>query len=383
MNEHKEWELKNAFPPMPDACRNALMGAARSVKEEEKMKRFSLRTALIAALIVIATMTAALAAGELLGWTQFYTFPIPKTAQDILESTEAKTYQAGPLTFTVNQLMTDGRIALCSATAETADGTPAIVASEVYDAVAANGENGRAAAERLGVAPDTSWIDAAHQLGLPFYRVDAWIEVDERYRAGDDMGGTMWDDQNRCVSYSMAGLNENTVGDRLPATLKFIVTQYDAENIEPPTADWATETFKEVKELNRWKETYDITLPVPAPLQEKTYAPEAPYAFSNGLTLNAVRAQLTVAGAYVTGRFTLREGADFCDTFAGEIRFLDEKGEEIRWGMAESGIIDIDHLPQVTWGAMLNMETLPDTLTVTFYGTAANNEQASVRAAGK
>ena len=380
----QEWDLKNAFPSMPEDCHDALMRAARSVKEEEPMKRFSVKTVLIAALVLIAGTAAALAASDLLGWSDFfsafgYRIEIPRTARNILTATEEKTYRVGPLTLTVNQLMTDGRIAVCSAPAETADKSPAVISSEIYDAIGANGANGQAAAERMGVDSTASWIDAAHQLKLPFYRVTVYMDVEEKYHHGDDMGDTLWDEKNRCVSYSLVSLNEKNVQDQLPVKLTMLVTQYDAESIEPPAADWASETFAEVKEIGRWRESRDITLPVPAPLQQKTYAPDAPFSFANGMTLNGVRADLTVAGAYVVGLFTLEEGKDFYEAYDGEMDFLDQDGQPIPWGMAESGIIEYDHLPQVEWSAMLNLESLPDTLTVVLR-SGGTVQQVSVHA---
>ena len=59
-----------------------------SAKEEEPVKKFTVSTALIVVLIVIVTLTTALAASVLLGWTDFYSFEIPKTAQEILNATE-------------------------------------------------------------------------------------------------------------------------------------------------------------------------------------------------------------------------------------------------------------------------------------------------------
>ena len=82
------------------------------------------------------------------------------------------------------------------------------------------------------------------------------------------------------------------------------------------------------------------------------------------MTLNSVKAELTVAGAYVTGQFTLRDGFNFEEAYNGELIFRGEDDNEILWGMAESGILHYDHLPQVEWGAMLNLETLPDDLGV-------------------
>ena len=64
--------LQDAFPSMPDECRNALMTAARSVKEEEPVKRITVRTRLIAACIIIATAAIAMAAGQIFGWNDFF-----------------------------------------------------------------------------------------------------------------------------------------------------------------------------------------------------------------------------------------------------------------------------------------------------------------------
>ena len=47
-------DLKQAFHPVPEACRRALMDAARSVREEKPVKRVSYRAALIAAVILLA-----------------------------------------------------------------------------------------------------------------------------------------------------------------------------------------------------------------------------------------------------------------------------------------------------------------------------------------
>lgn len=67
--------LRAAFPEMPQDCRDALLRAARSVKEDKKltMKRMPVRVAVIAALILALTMTAA-AAAVALGLNPFELF---------------------------------------------------------------------------------------------------------------------------------------------------------------------------------------------------------------------------------------------------------------------------------------------------------------------
>lgn len=341
-----------------------------SAKEEEPVKKFTVSIALIVVLIVIATLTTALAASVLLGWTDFYSFEIPKTAQEILNATEPKDYQVGPITFTVNELLTDGHIALCSATSHVTDGSSAVLSEEVYDAVGANGDNGEALAQKWNLSPDTRWIDAAHIMNLPFYRISISVNVPEECHDGEDMGDAMWDEKGNCVSYYMAALNSLQVGETLPIKLHFQVWQYDPQSIEPQSI--FEDVVDEAKEMSYWEDTFEITLTVPAPIAEKTYMPEQPYDFENGLTLNSVTAQQTVAGAYVVGQFTLRDGFNFNDAYSGELDFLDATGEEIPWGMAESGIIEYDQLPKVEWGAMLNLEVLPEEMVVSLDETTVH-----------
>ena len=341
-----------------------------SAKEEEPVKKFTVSTALIVVLIVIATLTTALAASALLGWTDFYSFEIPKTAQEILNATEPKDYQVGPITFTVNELLTDGHIALCSATSHVTDGSSAVLSEEVYDAVGANGDNGEALAQKWNLSPDTRWIDAAHIMNLPFYRISISVNVPEECHDGEDMGDAMWDEKGNCVSYYMAALNSLQVGETLPIKLHFQVWQYDPQSIEPQSI--FEDVVDKAKEMSYWEDTFEITLTVPAPIAEKTYMPEQPYDFENGLTLNSVTAQQTVAGAYVVGQFTLRDGFNFNDAYSGELDFLDATGEEIPWGMAESGIIEYDQLPKVEWGAMLNLEVLPEEMVVSLDETTVH-----------
>lgn len=382
-DNRNELNLRSAFPDMPQDCRDALLHAARSVKEEKKMKHFTAKTVLIAALIIIATMATALAAGQLFGWRQFFPFDMPDSAKEILDATPVKEYRVGPVTFTVQEMLTDGHIAMAAATVRMTDGSEAVMSPEVYDAIGANGENGRAWAARVGLPPETCWIDAAHLLNRPFYRVDMYMEVPEEISGGEAMGDPMWDGDGNCVLYDMPSLNSEKAGDILPVKLRFIVTEYDAAHAEPPSMDWTAEnweeTCKEVKELKRWEDSFDVTLNVPAPVAEKTYFPASPFDFANGLTLNSVTAEQTVAGAYVTGQFTLREGFSFEDAYSDEIQFLDENGQEIRWGVACSGIIRYDELPRVDWGAMLNLDHLPDVLTVCF-NSQESGEQAIVTA---
>ena len=102
-----ELNLRNAFPEMPESCYSALMDAASSVQEEEKVKKFTIRTILIAAAIMLLTGAVALAAANMLGWTDFLmdynNVSVPNAAEQAMQVTDAESWQVGPCTFTVHE----------------------------------------------------------------------------------------------------------------------------------------------------------------------------------------------------------------------------------------------------------------------------------------
>ncbi len=59
---NKPLDLRPAFPDMPEEVKQALLRTARAVREDEKVKRFSVRTLALAALIILSTMALAYAA---------------------------------------------------------------------------------------------------------------------------------------------------------------------------------------------------------------------------------------------------------------------------------------------------------------------------------
>ncbi len=284
-------DLRPAFPDMPEDCRDALLRAARSVREERKMKKFTLRTALIAALLIIVTMTAALAATEMLGWTDFFGehfgTVVPKAARDILNASEGKTYQAGPLTFTVKQLLSDGRLAMCAVDIRTADGSEALYCWDPSDTLGCNGENGKILAKRLGLPAETTYLDAAKQLNLPLYRAEACLEAAEPYSGGEGMGDQLWNADGAMTSFSMEYLDhEKTAGVKaLPVQLFLLVSR-----IDPETGEDAADS------VIRQREPMEI--PVHGVITEKDYAPAEPFTL-NGYALVSVHAEQTVCGLYL------------------------------------------------------------------------------------
>ena len=95
----KDIDLQNAFWPMTDECHDRLTTALSGLREEQPVKRFTARTVLIAACIIVALMAVAYAAGRILGWKDFYSIfydtKVPQAAQEILESTDIKIAELG------------------------------------------------------------------------------------------------------------------------------------------------------------------------------------------------------------------------------------------------------------------------------------------------
>lgn len=110
MNERR-FHLRDAFPEIPESCHTALMNAARSVKEEDPVKRTAFRTSLLAALVIIAVMAAAYAAFPS-QVADFFGRLYGRDMQEWLERGTADTPQdsvtVGDVKFTLNEVIYRG-----------------------------------------------------------------------------------------------------------------------------------------------------------------------------------------------------------------------------------------------------------------------------------
>ena len=207
--------LQDAFKPTPGKCRDALMTAACSVKEEEPVKRVTIRTVLIAACIILATTAIAIAATNSFGWKDYFeinygdTGTVPEAALEIMSNTKEQTFAMGPLTCTVTSLFADPHIAMLSTRVTVTDGSPALICmyGEWTYPISGNCDNGEAVAEKYGLDPEMNWLDAARKLNLPLYSVDTRLSIDDAFIGGEGMFGATYDHDGQYMEFSMQELN--------------------------------------------------------------------------------------------------------------------------------------------------------------------------------
>ena len=342
--------LRDAFPSMPDECRNALMTAARSVKEEEPVKRITVRTILIAACIIIATAAIAMAAGQILGWNDFFTAfygstRVPQAAQEILESASEETFTVGPATFKVQQRFADRHTAMASVQVTMTDGSLALMtmSGEQEESIQANGQNGKDYAKRLGVDPSLSWIEAAKELHCPLYIMRGILNLDEQYCGGEGMEDVLYDENGCFVDYSMQMLDSKAVGEELPMQFFLRVAEIDLETGEEKDEVLIERPVIPVR-VAQATDTVNWKLP-------------EPYT-AYGMTLDAAWGELTPAGLYLFTDFTATEGADPDDFDVPE--WLDADGNPYSWGLNLSYDVNVDEWPKVSMMGLISVDSIPE-----------------------
>ncbi len=278
-------DLKNAFPAMEDSECRALMDAARSVKEEEKpMKRPDLRLLLIAAIVVVSMLTAAVAAGDIFGFNDFYggrRITLSPATQRIMQPPDQLSYQVGPLTFTVQERMADPYYAAISTRITRTDGARALVRPDHLGLPAPDERIGATTpsaslADTLGVDPNLTWTEAAVQLGLPLYHVQ--VRLQKVYG-----GGAIWDSGGSMVYISDCRLEDAAPGSTVELSLCLEVIEIDPATGEP---------------VSTWSANEPYAFPICKLLAEGRYVADRPKV-TGGMTLVELQTELYETAMYV------------------------------------------------------------------------------------
>ncbi|MDR0897053.1 MAG: hypothetical protein LBN04_04270 [Oscillospiraceae bacterium] len=336
-------DLRPAFPPMPDACRDALHSAASSVKEEAPVKRFSFRVVLVAALIILATVAIALAADQL-GlsdlFSRQYGAQVPESAQSALSNTEQKAFEVGPLTFTLRETLADGRIAYVTTQAMPTDGGDALIAL-ANDGAEAPIPDSEAA--RLNLPTGISFSEAARRANVPLYLVSSYYTIDEAAMGEEEMQEILWAADGSALLVDMLITHREAVGEALPGMLTLRVQGMDG--------DWQSEEV--------------ISIPVGGVMAERTYKPQGA-AVLQGYTVESVKAEQTCAGVYLTATLIAGEGAAREDVYAlyERVAFRDADGAEFPVGISLTGTIRDEGWPVVVMETMVGADGLPEVMGV-------------------
>ena len=347
--------LLRALPPVPEDVGEMVRRTAASVRQERAGHRVVPRIAVIALLLVLVTMTVAVAAGLSMGWASFleqhYRVAVPPLAREALDSAAAPVVTVGPLTFTLTERLADGHYLWHSAVVTATDGAPVLLTDEAGDSrVGSSGEQGRALASALGIPPETSWLEAARLTGLPLYEVRALATPEASYDGFDAMEEALPDGTGRLVCFSQSAITGTEGLQALPVTCFLRVSR-----IDPDTGEV----------LEKWVEQFPDSIPLSPRLAERTYHPETPV-IAGGYRLEGIDAAQYVTGIYLTLRLTAPPDATEDSVWESNLWSLlpltDAEGTPFPEGMSLTGSLSAEHLPEVTVTVMISGEALPDAL---------------------
>ena len=126
----KDVSYENAFGKAPDSFKNRVASALVHMEEEQKMKRFTVRMIVIAAIVLILMAGVVYAASTewkilnfATGW--YHKAPVTNLQKAIIENDVRQTFQAGDYEVTVEEAIADGRFMYISANVRIKSGSGA------------------------------------------------------------------------------------------------------------------------------------------------------------------------------------------------------------------------------------------------------------------
>ena len=361
-------KLRDAFGSMPEETRDALMTAARSVKEEEPVKRATIRTVCIAVCVIVATMAVAMAAGQIFGWNDFfkkdYGTDIPKTAQEILTSSEPVTWQEGDVLFTVRERYSDPKLAMISVEARLADGVEGILTADDFTMpIGAYGENSHSqdVAKRLGVDPQMTWMDAAKELKLPLYSVVAILDIPSEFWGSEEYGDPMFNEDGSLTWFSLQPLNGQITDEEMKAKVYLRTKQVNLDDAEDNT--------------NSMEKYMDLTIHTEKVIATAEYIIPEDTKVLDAFRIDSIHAELLPSGLHFTTNLTALEGATQEMAFDKlRVDIVQENGEAYPTGITLSGgFSNLDTWPQIPYTQMISVVQIPETIHLVFPDASGND----------
>lgn len=133
-------DLQNAFPPMPEMCRDALMTAGSSCIEEEKKMKRSLRFTVVLAALLLALTSAAYAVSrpQILDWLLKRDATVPLWLEEAAQNVGVRASSDG-VNVSIDSLVYDGDWLMVSFEMSVDDPTQAVMIA-MDDQILLNGE---------------------------------------------------------------------------------------------------------------------------------------------------------------------------------------------------------------------------------------------------
>ncbi len=353
--EKDDLDLRNAFGPVPEDVEKLVLQTASSVPSAPPQRRRHARTLVIVLALMLSVLLLAAAAASRTGWREFFQdfryISMPNGVEAAMNVSKPLRFEVGPLTFTVNQLISDGKIAMASTQVTATDGSMVLCTGDAgpQDNRLGSNKSGRQMAARLNLAPETDWLTAAKATGMPLYEVRAILEPTSVYSL-EEMEDWLWDDKNNLAYFSMLYLTSTEGMTELPVSFLLRVAAIDPETGEV---------------IEKWTDRPNVTIPISPKAEERVYVP-AKETYINGYRLESVRAERYVTGVYLYTTLTAPDGiakdsvseANLYDL----ITFCQSDGTRYDDGISLTGAMNIDTLPTVIIESMISVNTLPKSL---------------------
>ena len=147
------------------------------------------------------------------------------------EKRESKTL--GGIIFTPHELYADKNIVMAAVEARLPEGEKGLVCGDdPFGIIGANQDNGKAVAEKLGIDPMITWVEAAKQLNVPLYSAEALLDVPLEYYGSEMMSDPMFNEDGSLTYFSVQPLNGKVQRGTLDCQLYLRVARINLENVD-------------------------------------------------------------------------------------------------------------------------------------------------------
>ena len=374
MSKYDDLDLRAAFPAMPEECRNALSTAARSVKEEERMRRKYPVAILVAALLTLMT-TIAIAEG----WNvlAFLGIDPDSDAQTLVQPVSASA-QVDNCSIRIDSAITDGEyLAFDYVVTNAKPETPVYLRAESFTA---NGE--------------TIWTDGTddfHNQWLPGWCNDGTMMNGEWVKLPDGLtDDTLHVEMVVAVYtpekpvYQMNGFDAAAIQQKWDEGYYVIVDGDGMIFYEPEEGvfhGFPGRVLDYVEQgLARSEMTVSFDLDLKA-ARASVRRPELPAPVTKDDTTFAVQSisisplQTHIVATIAPANASYEDIVAWCQE-QGDFLFYDEEGTEIKWWdlcvLMPQWEITVEEAPDGTWFLQLDYsmievkQTLPDTVYLVF-----------------